>query len=70
MQAVDVADTFLKGFEWGMRPEVLANYFITVLVAITGIVSERRSIQLGAAVVAFAAQMLYVTQELGVLGSW
>ncbi len=70
MQAVDVADTFLKGYEWGMRPEVLANYSITVLVAITGIISERRSIQLGAAAVAFATQLLYLTQELGILGSW
>jgi hypothetical protein len=70
MQAVDVADTFIKGYEWGMRPEVLATYITIAVVAITGIISERRSIQIGAAVVAFASQVLYVTQELGVLGSW
>jgi hypothetical protein len=70
MQAFDVVDTFLKGYEWGVRPEVLATYSITVIVAITGILSERRSIQLGGAIIAFASQMLYLTQELGVLGAW
>lgn len=70
MQVIDVADTFLKGYEWGVRPEVVATYSVTVFVAITGIISERRSIQLGVAIVAFASQMLYLSQELGILGSW
>ncbi|MCJ7592205.1 MAG: hypothetical protein MUO51_12710 [Woeseiaceae bacterium] len=70
MQATDVADTFLKGYDWGMRPEVIATYLATVLVAIAGIISERRSIQLGGAVIAFSSQILYLFQELGVLGSW
>ena len=69
-QAIDVADTFLKGYEWGARPEAIASYSVVVIVAMIGIISERRSIQTGAAVVAFASQVLYVTQELGVLGSW
>ena len=70
VQAIDVIDTFLKGYEWGLRPAVIASYSAIAVVAIVGIVSERRSIQTGAAVVAFASQILYVTQELGVLGSW
>lgn len=68
--AFDIADTFLKGTEWGLRPEVLVNYFVNATVVIVGIIAERRSIQLGAAIVAFSAQLLYVYQELGVLGSW
>ena len=70
MQATDVADTFLKGYDWGMRPEVIATYAVTVLVEITGIASEKRSIQLGGAIIAFGSQILYLSQELGVLGSW
>ena len=68
--AFDIADTFLKGSEWGLRPAVLTNYAVNIAVAIIGIISERRSIQLGAAIVAFSAQLLYLFQELGVLGSW
>lgn len=70
MQAVDIADTFLKGYEWGLRPAVLITYAVTFAVAITGIISERRSFQLGAAIVAFSSQLLYIFQELNVLGSW
>ena len=69
-QAIDIADTFLKGYDWGVRPAVIINYSVLIAVAITGIISERRSVQLGVAVVAFASQLLYVFQELGVLGSW
>ena len=70
VQAIDVIDTFLKGYEWGLRPEAIASYLVIAIVAIVGVISERRSTQTGAAVVAFASQILYVTQELGVLGSW
>jgi hypothetical protein len=69
-QAIDIADTFLKGYDWGVRPAVIINYSVLIAVAITGMISERRSVQLGVAVVAFASQLLYVFQELGVLGSW
>ena len=70
VQVVDMADTFLKGFDWGVRTTVLSVYTVTIVAAISGIISERRSIQLGVAGVAFASQLLYLFQELGVLGSW
>lgn len=68
--AFDISDTFLKGAEWGLRPAVLMNYSLNIAVVITGIISERRTIQLGTAIVALSAQLLYVFQELNVLGSW
>ncbi len=68
--AIDIGDTFLKGYDWGVRPAVWANYGVIFAMAITGFITERRSIQLGAAVVAFSVQLLYFFQELGVLGSW
>jgi len=68
--AIDVVDTFLKSYEWGMRPAVWINYSVLIAAAIAAFITERRSIQLGAAVVAFSAQLIYLFQELGVLGSW
>jgi hypothetical protein len=70
VQAVDIIDTFLKGSDWGMRTEVLGIYAVTIIIAITGIIAERRSVQLGAALIAVTSQLLYVFGELGVLGSW
>ena len=70
VQAIDIFDTFLKGFEWVMRIESVSIIAVTVTMAITGFISERRSVQLGVAIVAFTSQLLYVFGELGVLGSW
>ena len=70
VQVIDTIDTFLKGSEWGMRPASVTIIAVTTVMAITGFVSERRSVQLGVAIVAFASQLLYVFGELGVLGSW
>ena len=70
VQALDMIDTFLKSFEWGMRPASLGITAVTIAMAITGFVSKRRSIQLGVAIVAFTSQLFYVFGELGVLGSW
>lgn len=70
VQAIDVIDTFLKGSEWVMRPASVSIIAVTIAIAITGFISERRSIQLGAAIIAFTSQLIYVFGELGVLGSW
>ena len=43
---------------------------IAILAYVSGIVAERRSIQFTAASAAFAAQLRYFFQEMGVLGSW
>jgi hypothetical protein len=70
VQTIDIIDTFLKGQDWGMRPAVISIYAVTITIAITGFISERRSIQLGAAIIAVTSQFLYLFDELGVLGSW
>ncbi|MEQ9569627.1 MAG: hypothetical protein RLN75_05510 [Longimicrobiales bacterium] len=68
--SVDIVDTFLKGAEWGLRPSVLSQYAVVIVASIVGIVSERRRVQVGAATAAFASQLIYMFQDLGVLGSW
>ena len=68
VQAMDIGDSFVKGYDWGMRPELLSLYVVTIAVAITGIISESRSVQLGTAGVAVTSQLLFMFQELNVLG--
>lgn len=67
---IDVADTFVKGTAWGMRPAVLAQYGVFIAISVSGILSERRSVQIAAAAAAFSGQLIYMFLELGVLGSW
>lgn len=67
---LDTADSFLKGTDWGLRPISLVLTGVTLAAAIIGMVSTRRSVQLVGAIAAFAAQMVYMFREVGVLGSW
>ncbi len=70
VQAIDIIDTFLKGYDWGMRPASVSIVAVTIIIAITGFVSERRSVQLGVAISSFTSQLLYLFGEIAVLGSW
>jgi len=67
---IDWVDSFLKSYEWGMQPALLIQYGIQLSTYIVGMLSERRSIQLGAAFVAFASQLVYLFQGISLLGSW
>ena len=42
VQAIDIGDTFLKGYDWGVRPAVLITYSVAISVAIIGLIAERR----------------------------
>lgn len=67
---IDVIDTFIKGSSWGLRPIFLVQISLTIAICVIGSVSERRSVQTGAAATLFAYQLIYFFQELGILGSW
>ena len=69
VNAFDIADTFLKGMDWGVRPIALLGYAVFIASSVAGIVSERRAIQVAAAAAAFTFQLIYMFQELGILGS-
>lgn len=67
---LDTADTFLKGFEWGMRPVFLLQASVFVATSVVGIQSTNRSVQLLAALAAFIVQLAYMFSELDVLGAF
>ena len=67
---IDTVDSFLKSTEWGLRPVYVVQSAVYLVACITGILSERRSVQLAGAAAAFGTQMLYMFSEMGVLGAW
>lgn len=67
---LDIADTFLKGTDWGVRPVFLAQTAIYVAACIIGMSTTRRSVHLATAIVVFGLQLAYMFRELGILGSW
>jgi hypothetical protein len=67
---VDVVDSLLKGTSWALRPMYLFQLAVYAVVAVVGMRSSRRSVQLAIAIVMFAFQVLYTWEELDILGSW
>jgi len=70
LQALDVADSFLKGADWGARPAYFLVVGVYASAAIAGIASERRSVQLLAAGGAGAVYLVFTFLDTGVLGDW
>lgn len=68
--AIDTIDSFLKGTAWGLRPEVIGQSGVIVAAAIVGIVTTRPRVQLAGAATAFVVQLVYMFNEVGILGSW
>lgn len=67
---VDIADTFLKGTDWGMRPVFIAQTTVFVVACVIGMSTTRRSVHMATAIVVFGVQFAYMFRELGILGSW
>jgi hypothetical protein len=68
--AVDFADSLLKGMAWALRPDYVVQLVLYIAAAALGVASGRRSVQLGIAVVMFALQLVYTWDSLDILGSW
>ena len=66
--ALDLVDTFLKGFEWGTRPIVLIQVAATFTACVVGSISENRFVQLGIAATLFGIGLYYMFSGLGILG--
>ena len=67
---IDFIDSLLKGAEYAMRADLIIQNALYVVFSIAGIVSDRRGVQLGIAIVMFAGQMVYTWDVVGILGSW
>lgn len=69
-QVVDVIDTFLKGVDWGMRPEFLAQVLVFGGGCLVGFATGRRGPLLVVAVTMFLFQLGYLFAEVATLGGW
>jgi hypothetical protein len=64
----DIADTFIKGVEWGTRPLNLGVNGVLIVACFFGIATERRRVQLATAATAFTVQLASVFWALPSLG--
>lgn len=64
----DVFDTLLKGLGYSALPSAMWMSAVYVLAALAALFSDRRTVQLAAAIISFVLQIVYMFQQLGVLG--
>lgn len=64
----DVFDTLLKGAGYSALPAAMWSAPVYLLASLAGLSSNRRTVQILAAAVSFTLQMVYMFQQLGVLG--
>jgi hypothetical protein len=64
----DVFDTLLKGAGYSALPSAMWMSGVYLLASLAGLFSSRRTVQLFAAATSFTLQLVYMFQQLGVLG--
>lgn len=64
----DVFDTLLKGAGYSALPAAMLSTPVYLLASVAGLLSSRRTVQLFAAATSFMLQIVYMFQQLGVLG--
>ncbi len=68
LNAIDLADTFMKGADWGTRPSYLALWTAISAAGIIGLTTRRRNAHAGLAITLFLWQILYNFSDLRILG--
>ena len=66
---IDVADSFLKGIEWGTRPVFVGFIGSHIILCMVGVFSERRRVQVVVAAVSLAMQLAVMFWGLPLPGS-
>lgn len=70
LNGIDLADTFLKGTEWGARSTYLVYWSAVTVSAVTGLFTERRGIMMTLGLMLLLWSNGLTFYEQGVLGGW
>lgn len=70
LQVLDIIDSFLKSYDWAMRPEYLIQSAVYFLAPVIGMIFQKRVIHIISAASAVTVQFVFLFRDLGVLGSW
>jgi hypothetical protein len=68
LNAIDLADTFMKGADWGLRLSYLGFWAMVTAAGISGLFTTRRSVHTAFGVVLFLSQLGITVYDLAILG--
>jgi hypothetical protein len=67
---IDLADTFMKGAEWGFRLSWLSYWAAVTAAGIIGLSTTRRGIHTGFAIALLVSQIALTFYDQAILGGW
>jgi hypothetical protein len=70
VNAIDLADSFLKGFEWGARPGYIVYCSVVTAAAIVGLISARRWLHLAMGATLLVYNIAFTVLDTPILGRW
>jgi len=70
LNSIDLVDTFMKGWEWGIRESYLWYWLGVVACGVTGLISTRRRVHIAMGLVLLAWSNFLTFYEQFVLGRW
>ena len=70
LNAIDVADTLMKGSTWGLRPSFLIYWVALTAVAVAGLTNRRRSLHAALGIAMFLWSNALSFFETALLGAW
>ena len=70
LNAFDLPDTFLKGFEWGARPSYLAYWAAITAAGVVGLSTTRRAVHTALGITLLVWNIIFTIYTQGVLGGW
>ena len=70
VNVIDLADSFLKGFEWGARSGYVVFWLALTSAAVIGLISTRRWLHLLMGIMLLLYNIVFTTVDTPILGRW
>jgi hypothetical protein len=70
LNAIDLADTFMKGTDWGFRSSYLSYWVALTAAAVVGLTTTRRGLHAGLGIVMLLWSNAVTFYDQAVLGGW
>ncbi len=70
LNAIDLADSFMKGVEWGSRFTGLTYWVAVTVAGVIGLTTTRRGVHTGLAITLLLWQIALTFYDNAILGGW
>jgi hypothetical protein len=70
LNSIDLADSFMKGAEWGFRTSGLTYWVVVTAAGVTGLTTTRKTVHTGLAITLLLSNIALTFYDNAILGAW